>query len=69
VLNQPWFMGRLTGPAAFGHTGFTGTSLLVEPRRKLVAVLLSNRAHPNWSWSDPDTHRVAVHDVLAAAVT
>ena len=31
VLNQPWFMGKLPGPAAFGHTGFTGTSLLVEP--------------------------------------
>jgi CubicO group peptidase (beta-lactamase class C family) len=64
-LNQSWFMGRLASPRTFGHTGFTGTSLLVEPRRKLVLVLLSNRAHPNWSWSDPDTHRVALADVVA----
>ncbi|HET9517652.1 MAG TPA: serine hydrolase [Actinoplanes sp.] len=68
VLGQPWFMGKLSGPATFGHTGFTGTSLLVEPRRRLVLVLLTNRAHPNWSWSDPDTHRRAVADIVAAAV-
>ncbi|MGK5679016.1 serine hydrolase domain-containing protein [Actinoplanes sp. URMC 104] len=65
-LNQPWFMGRLTSATAFGHTGFTGTSLLVVPGRKQVVVLLTNRAHPNWSWSNPDTHRVAVHNALAA---
>jgi serine-type D-Ala-D-Ala carboxypeptidase len=63
-LNQPWFMGKLATPATFGHTGFTGTSLLVEPRRKLVLVLLTNRAHPNWSWSNPDTHRVAVANAV-----
>ncbi|WP_308042369.1 serine hydrolase domain-containing protein [Micromonospora sp. PLK6-60] len=68
VLNQPWFMGDLAGPATFGHTGFTGTSLLVDPRRKLVLVLLTNRAHPNWSWSDPDPIRVAVADAVAAGL-
>ncbi len=64
-MNQPWFMGRLAAPTSFGHTGFTGTSLLVVPARRMVVVLLTNRAHPNWSWSDPDTHRVALHNVLA----
>jgi len=64
-MNQPWFMGRLAGPATYGHTGFTGTSLLVSPARKTVVVLLTNRAHPNWSWSNPDTHRVAVHNAIA----
>jgi CubicO group peptidase (beta-lactamase class C family) len=64
-LNQPWFMGRLATPASFGHTGFTGTSLLVVPDRRMVVVLLTNRAHPNWSWSDPDTHRVAVANAIA----
>jgi CubicO group peptidase (beta-lactamase class C family) len=57
-LNQPWFMGRLAGPRTFGHTGFTGTSLVVNPDRGLVFVLLTNRAHPNWSWADPDPARV-----------
>jgi CubicO group peptidase (beta-lactamase class C family) len=64
-MNQPWFMGKLASPTAFGHTGFTGTSLLVVPSRRMVVVLLTNRAHPNWSWSNPDTHRVAVHNALA----
>jgi CubicO group peptidase (beta-lactamase class C family) len=57
-LNQPWFMGKLAGPRTFGHTGFTGTSLVVNPDRGLVFVLLTNRAHPNWSWADPDPARV-----------
>jgi CubicO group peptidase (beta-lactamase class C family) len=64
-LNQAWFMGRLATPTTFGHTGFTGTSLLVSPARRMVVVLLTNRAHPNWSWSDPDTHRVALHNAIA----
>lgn len=66
VLNQPWFMGRQSGPTTFGHTGFTGTSLLVDPRRGLGLLLLTNRAHPNWSWSNPDPIRAAVADAVAA---
>ena len=66
-LNQPWFMGKLASPTSFGHTGFTGTSLLVVPRHRMVVVLLTNRAHPNWSWSNPDTHRVAVHNAIASS--
>ena len=65
-INQPWFMGKLASATSFGHTGFTGTSLLVVPARREVVVLLTNRAHPNWSWSNPDTHRVAVHNAIAA---
>lgn len=33
-------------PNAFGHTGFTGTSLWIDPERALVIVLLTNRVHP-----------------------
>jgi CubicO group peptidase (beta-lactamase class C family) len=35
--------GSLIDPDAFGHLGFTGTSIWCDPRRQLVAVLLSNR--------------------------
>ena len=31
---------------AFGHTGFTGTSVWIDPDAGLVAVLLTNRIHP-----------------------
>lgn len=33
-------------PRAFGHTGFTGTSVWIDPERELVSVLLTNRIHP-----------------------
>ncbi|WP_328468221.1 beta-lactamase family protein [Actinoplanes sp. NBC_00393] len=65
TLRQRWFMGGLTTPATFGHTGFTGTSVLAHPGRRLVLVLLTNRAHPNWSWANPDPMRAEVADVLA----
>lgn len=39
------FMGDSATPAAVGHTGFTGTSILVDPSRDLFAVLLTNRLH------------------------
>ncbi|WFE21915.1 serine hydrolase [Solwaraspora sp. WMMD937] len=65
VLNQPWFMGNLAGPRSFGHTGFSGTSLVVDPDRNLVFALLTNRAHPNWSWANPDPARVAAANIVA----
>jgi CubicO group peptidase (beta-lactamase class C family) len=34
-------------PRAFGHTGFTGTSLWIDPDQELVSVLLTNRIHPD----------------------
>ena len=36
----------LMSARAFGHTGFTGTSLWVDPERELFVVLLTNRVHP-----------------------
>ena len=38
--------GDLMSPSSFGHTGFTGTSIWVDPEKELYAVLLSNRIHP-----------------------
>lgn len=37
--------GRYFGVRSFGHTGFTGTSLWVDPERGLFVVLLTNRVH------------------------
>ena len=34
-------------PQAVGHTGFTGTSIWIDPMRELVVVLLTNRVHPS----------------------
>ena len=38
--------GSLLSPRSFGHTGFTGTSLWMDPERGLYVILLTNRVHP-----------------------
>jgi CubicO group peptidase (beta-lactamase class C family) len=38
--------GSLLSPRSFGHTGFTGTSMWMDPERELFVVLLTNRVHP-----------------------
>ena len=46
LLQGPGFpFGGCFGAEAFGHTGFTGTSVLVDPRSRLEAVVLTNRVH------------------------
>lgn len=59
------FMGPLTG--AFGHTGFTGTSLVVDQARRLTVVLLTNRVHPTRD-TDINPSRAAVSAWAAALV-
>ena len=44
---RPGSAGEPLGPAAYGHTGFTGASLFVDPERGRVAVLVANRLHPD----------------------
>jgi len=38
--------GKLFGPRSFGHTGFTGTSLWIDPDQRLFVILLTNRVYP-----------------------
>jgi len=38
--------GTLLSPRSFGHTGYTGTSMWIDPERELFVILLSNRVHP-----------------------
>jgi len=53
VLGHPTCSGgTLASPRAFGHTGFTGTSLWVEPERGYAMVLLTNRVHPTRETGD-----------------
>ncbi|KAF3469573.1 beta-lactamase family protein [Streptomyces sp. Tu 3180] len=46
ALDQPWFMGELAGRGAAGHTGFTGTSLVLDRATDTYLVLLANTVHP-----------------------
>jgi CubicO group peptidase (beta-lactamase class C family) len=65
VADSNW-MGTLAAAGAYGHTGFTGTSLVVDNSRDLVVILLTNRVHPSRDWSDIAGLRRAVADAAAA---
>lgn len=40
------FSGLGLSQRAYGHTGFTGTSMWIDPERDLIIILLTNRVHP-----------------------
>lgn len=55
--------GTKMSPEAFGHTGFTGTSLWIDPAADVYVVLLTNRVHPVAGSAEGITAlRRAVHD-------
>lgn len=56
--------GTKMSAAAFGHVGFTGTSLWIDPERDLYAVLLSNRVCDGSTTEQMQVVRRAFHDAL-----
>ncbi|MDX6312197.1 MAG: hypothetical protein QOF84_1286 [Streptomyces sp.] len=65
--DQPWFMGELAGRGAVGHTGFTGTSLVLDPATDSFLVLLANSVHPCRTWRDGSAIRAGAATRLARA--
>ena len=71
-----WMLKSLQGsaagdrmdPATYGHTGFTGTSLFIDPTRALVVALLTNRVYPGRDVPGITDLRRAVHDTIAEVV-
>ena len=59
--------GERMSRRAFGHVGFTGTSLWIDPERDRYYVLLTNRVCGGGSLDDMRTVRRAFHDALADA--
>ena len=60
--------GTRLSAESFGHTGFTGTSIWVDPTRALVVVLLSNRVNPTRDNPRLGPLRVLVTDRAVAAL-
>lgn len=60
--------GRLFGPGGFGHTGFTGTSLWVDPTSSAFVVVLTSRLHPDGKAPSPTALRADVATLAAEAV-
>ena len=59
--------GTCLSPEAIGHTGFTGTSLWIDPAADRYIVLLTNRVHPSRSNEAILAVRPAFHDAVMAA--
>jgi CubicO group peptidase (beta-lactamase class C family) len=60
--------GELMRPGTIGHTGFTGTSLWMEPQSGLIVILLTNRVHMSRDKNQPDMvrFRPRVHNLVVS---
>jgi len=62
--------GDLLSELAFGHTGFTGTSLWIDPRNDLIVALLTNRVHPSRERGKGEISRIRalINDISVGAI-
>lgn len=67
-LYQHWYMGAMATPRTAGHTGFTGTSLVLDPTTDSFLIVLGNSVHPVRSWRSGSAPRVAAANRMARAV-
>ena len=61
--------GTKLGDRAFGHTGFTGTSIWIDPEKDLFIILLTNRVNPTRENGRIARVRPRVADLVVDAVT
>jgi CubicO group peptidase (beta-lactamase class C family) len=64
----PSMSGRYFSPRSFGHLGFTGTSLWIDPDRQLFVILLTNRVHPTRDNRQIRDVWPALHDAIIEAL-
>lgn len=62
--SAPSSSGAKFSPKSFGHLGYTGTSLWIDPERELEVVLLSNRVHPTRQNNAIREFRPKIHDII-----
>ncbi|RPI54640.1 MAG: class A beta-lactamase-related serine hydrolase [Acidobacteria bacterium] len=60
--------GTKMSASAFGHTGFTGTTLWIDPERGIYVVFLTNRVNPTRENTTIQRVRPALHDAVIDAV-
>jgi CubicO group peptidase (beta-lactamase class C family) len=65
----PSSSGTHFSPQAFGHLGFTGTSIWIDPQRRLEVVLLTNRVHPSRKNDSIRAFRPLIHDLVYRELT
>jgi len=67
-LDQRWYMDGLSSPDTAGHTGYTGTSIVIDRESRSFVILLTNRVHPSRSWGSNNPARRAVARDMALAL-
>lgn len=60
--------GDLMGGGTFGHLGFTGTSIWIDPSNQLVTILLTNRVHPTRNSTGITRVRPTFHNAVAGTI-
>lgn len=66
-LATTWYHGPIWSPVSFGHTGYTGTSIVMDPIGHQLVVLMTNRVHPSRDWGSNNPSRRAVSDAIGMA--
>ncbi|MBV8114478.1 MAG: serine hydrolase [Silvibacterium sp.] len=66
--SEPSSSGRYFSRTSIGHLGYAGTSLWIDPERKLAVVLLTNRTWPDRSNKAIQEVRPAFHDAVAEGI-
>lgn len=61
--------GDYFSDATFGHTGFTGTSMWIDPENRIAVILLTNRVHPTRERGGIYEVRRAFHNTVLQALT
>ena len=61
-------VGGNFGPSSFGHTGFTGVSMWIDPHRELIVALLTNRVYHGRDGEAISRFRVRLHEAIASIV-
>jgi serine-type D-Ala-D-Ala carboxypeptidase len=67
--SAPSQSGKYFGPGSFGHLGYTGTSLWIDPERQLSITLLTNRTWPDCANQAIKQVRPKVHDAAVEALS
>lgn len=60
--------GSLFDISSFGHTGFTGTSVWIDPTRDLIVIFLTNRVYPSRENRKLNKLRPLLHDAVIKAI-
>ena len=68
LISEGSSAGELLSQSTFGHTGFPGCSLWIDPEEELMIILLTNRVHP--SRENEAIHRIrpVFHNIIASSI-